>query len=103
VSHAGGPPVSAYVLPLRLPPITFTATLAIFFAAVNLSKVGPYAWLGLIDWRNMSTALVLMPLAPVGVWIGVRLVPHIPHGVFYKLVYLGMFLTGTKLLWDALI
>ncbi|MGY4830098.1 sulfite exporter TauE/SafE family protein [Sphaerotilaceae bacterium SBD11-9] len=103
VSHAGGPPISAYVLPLRLPPITFTATTAIFFAVVNLSKVAPYAWLGLIDMRNMSTALVLMPLAPVGVWIGVKLVPHIPQAVFYKLVYLGMFLTGTKLLWDALI
>ena len=49
----------------------------------------------------MSTALVLMPLAPVGVWIGVRLVPHIPPALFYKLVYVGMLLTGLKLLWDG--
>jgi len=103
VAHAGSPPVSAYVLPMRLQPITFAATMAIFFAAINLSKVVPYAWLGLIDWRNMSTALVLMPLAPVGVWVGVKLVPRIPQTLFYKLVYLGMFLTGVKLLWDALI
>jgi uncharacterized membrane protein YfcA len=101
VAHAGSPPVSAYVLPLRLPPMVFTATMAIFFAALNLSKVVPYAWLGPIDLRNMSTALVLMPLAPVGVWIGVRLVPHIPPTLFYRLVYLGMFLTGVKLLWDG--
>lgn len=101
VAHAGSPPVSAYVLPLRLSPMSFTATMAIFFAAVNLSKVLPYAWLGLIDLRNMSTALVLMPLAPVGVWIGVRLVPRIKPALFYKLVYVGMFLTGVKLLWDG--
>jgi len=101
VAHAGSPPVSAYVLPLRLPPMIFTATMAIFFATLNLSKVVPYAWLGLIDLRNMSTALVLMPLAPVGVWIGVRLVPHIPPALFYKLVYAGMLLTGLKLLWDG--
>jgi uncharacterized membrane protein YfcA len=101
VAHAGSPPVSAYVLPLRLPPIAFTATMAIFFATLNLSKVVPYAWLGLIDLRNMSTALVLMPLAPVGVWVGVRLVPHIPPALFYKLVYVGMLLTGLKLLWDG--
>jgi len=101
VAHAGSPPVSAYVLPLRLPPMVFTATMAIFFATLNLSKVVPYAWLGLIDLRNMSTALVLMPLAPVGVWIGVRLVPHIPPALFYKLVYAGMLLTGLKLLWDG--
>jgi uncharacterized membrane protein YfcA len=101
VAHAGSPPVSAYVLPLRLSPMVFTATMAIFFATLNLSKVVPYAWLGLIDLRNMSTALVLMPLAPVGVWIGVRLVPHIPPALFYKLVYAGMLLTGLKLLWDG--
>jgi uncharacterized membrane protein YfcA len=101
VAHAGSPPVSAYVLPLRLPPMVFTATMAIFFATLNLSKVVPYAWLGLIDLRNMSTALVLMPLAPVGVWVGVRLVPHIPPALFYKLVYVGMLLTGLKLLWDG--
>jgi uncharacterized membrane protein YfcA len=101
VAHAGSPPVSAYVLPLRLPPMVFTATMAIFFATLNLSKVVPYAWLGLIDLRNMSTALVLMPLAPVGVWVGVRLVPHIPPALFYKLVYIGMLLTGLKLLWDG--
>jgi len=28
VAHAGSPPISAYVLPLRLAPITFTATMA---------------------------------------------------------------------------
>ena len=102
VAHAGSPPVSAYVLPLRLAPITFTATMATFFAAVNLSKWIPYAWLGLIDGRNLVTSLVLVPLAPVGVWIGVRMVPHIPQKLFYQLVYGGMLLTGTKLLWDGL-
>jgi len=102
VSHAGAPPVSAYVLPLRLAPITFTATMATFFAVINLSKWIPYAWLGLIDWRNITTSLVLVPLAPVGVWVGVRLVPYVPQVVFYRLVYLGMLLTGIKLLWDGL-
>ncbi len=102
VAHAGSPPVSAYVLPLRLAPITYTATMATFFAAINLSKWLPYAWLGLIDVRNITTSLVLVPLAPVGVWVGVKLVPHIRPVLFYRLVYAGMFLTGVKLLWDGL-
>ena len=93
VAHAGAPPVSAYVLPLRLAPITFTATMATFFAVVNLSKWIPYAWLGLIDWRNLTTSLVLVPIAPIGVWLGVRMVKHIPQKLFYQLVYAGMFLT----------
>jgi uncharacterized membrane protein YfcA len=102
VAHAGSPPVSAYVLPLRLAPITFAATMATFFAVINLSKWVPYAWLGLFDLRNFATSLVLVPLAPVGVWIGVRLVPRIRPVLFYRLVYAGMFLTGVKLLWDGL-
>lgn len=101
VAHAGGPPVNAYVLPLRLPPVTFAATMAVFFAAVNASKWIPYAWLGLIDLRNMATALVLMPLAPLGVWMGVRLVHRVSGVWFYRLVYGGMLLTGVKLVWDA--
>ena len=102
VAHAGSPPINAYVLPLRLPPITFVATMAVFFAAVNLSKWIPYAWLGLIDLRNMSTSLMLMPLAPLGVWLGVWLTRRIASTWFYRLAYAGMFLTGAKLLWDGL-
>ena len=102
VAHAGAPPVSAYVLPLRLPPMIFTATMATFFAVVNLSKWIPYALLGLIDMRNLGTSLVLMPFAPVGVWIGIRLAKRIQPTLFYRLVYVGMFLTGAKLLYDAL-
>jgi len=101
VSHAGSPPISAYVLPLRLAPVTFAATMATFFAVINLSKWVPYAFLGLIDWRNMSTALVLVPLAPLGVWVGVKLTPRVSQEWFYRIAYAGMFFTGVKLLWDG--
>jgi len=102
VAHAGGPPVMAYVLPLKLAPIRFTATMAVFFAAVNTSKWLPYAWLGLIDARNLATAALLMPLAPLGVWLGVRWARRMDPALFYRLVHLGMLLTGAKLLWDGL-
>jgi uncharacterized protein len=101
VAHAGGPPINAYVIPLRLKPVVFTATMAVLFFVVNLSKWIPYAWLGLLDWRNFATSVVLLPLAPLGVWIGVSLARRIQPQLFYRLVYLGMFLTGIKLVWDA--
>jgi uncharacterized membrane protein YfcA len=101
ISHAGGPPLNAYLIPLRLTPIAFTATTAYFFFVVNLSKWIPYAWLGLIDLRNMATSLVLMPLAPVGVWIGVRIARRIQPVLFYRFIYVGMFLAGIKLVWDG--
>jgi hypothetical protein len=102
VAHAGSPPFSAYVLPLKLPPLKFAATAAVFFAVVNLSKWIPYAWLGLIDLRNTTTSLVLLPLAPIGIWAGVWLTRRIDPKWFYKIAYAGMFATGVKLLWDGL-
>ena len=101
VAHAGGPPINAYVIPLRLSPVKFTATMAFLFFVVNLSKWIPYAWLGLLDTRNMATSVMLLPLAPIGVWVGVRLARRISEVLFYRLLYSGMFLTGCKLLWDG--
>ena len=101
VAHAGGPPVAVYVIPLRLSPLKFASTMAFFFFVINLSKWIPYAWLGLIDVRNMATSLVLLPLAPLGVWVGVRLAKTISPVLFYRLLYGGMLLTGCKLVWDG--
>ncbi len=102
VANAGGPPISAYTLPLKLEPKVLAGTLAVFFAAVNLAKWVPFAALGLIDLRNMATALVLLPAAPLGVWAGVWLVRRVDPGWFYRIAYTGMAITGCKLLWDGL-
>ena len=102
IAHAGGPPINAWLIPLRLAPLTYTATAAYLFFCINLSKWIPYAWLGLLDWRNMSTSLLLLPVAPVGVWAGVRIARRISAVAFYRFVYLGMLLTGLKLCWDGL-
>lgn len=103
IAHAGGPPISAYVIPLRLSPIKFTATMAFFFFVINLSKWIPYAWLDLLDTRNMATSLVLLPIAPIGVLVGVRLARRISPALFYQLLYGGMLLTGVKLIWDGFV
>ena len=101
IAHAGGPPVNAFEVPMRLSPPVYTASMAVFFFAVNLSKWIPYAWLGLLDLRNMATSVALLPLAPVGVIVGVKLAHTIQPVLFYRLVYLGMLLTGLKLVWDG--
>ena len=102
VAHAGGPPIQAYVLPLKMDPVRLTATLAVLMGAINLSKWIPYAWLGLLDARNLATSLVLVPLAPLGVWAGVWAARRIEPKWFYALAYVGMAATGAKLLWDGL-
>jgi uncharacterized membrane protein YfcA len=102
VAHAGGPPIQFYVIPMRLAPLVFSATMAAFFFVINLAKWIPYAYLGLLDWRNMSTSLVLLPFAPIGVWLGVYVAKRMQPTLFYRILYAGMFLSGAKLLWDGL-
>lgn len=102
IAHAGGPPVNAFAIPLKLKPVVFAATLSYFFFAINLSKWIPYAYLGLLDGRNFWTSVLLMPLAAIGVWVGQRLARRMSPTLFYRLVYVGMFLSGAKLLWDGL-
>lgn len=101
VAHAGGPPISFYVIPMRLAPRMYAGTMAVYFTAINAAKWLPYGLLGLLDWRNLGTSLVLLPLAPVGVWLGLRLGKRISPATFYRLLNLGLFATGLKLLWDG--
>jgi uncharacterized membrane protein YfcA len=101
VAHAGAPPLNAYVIPLKLRPVVFAASMSVFFFFINLFKWVPYGWLGLLTPQNMATSLVFLPLVPLGVWVGVSMARRIQSDLFYKLVYAGMFLTGCKLLWDA--
>jgi uncharacterized membrane protein YfcA len=102
VAHAGGPPISIALLPMRLAPAVFAATTAVFFTTLNASKWLPYAWLGLIDTTNMLTALVLAPFSALGVWLGVKLLRRLPARWFYRLVSAGLLVTGLKLAWDGL-
>jgi uncharacterized membrane protein YfcA len=102
VAHAGGPPMGFYLLPQKLPPLVFAGTTGVFFTVINLSKWAPYAGLGLIDMRNMSTSAVLAPVAPLGVWIGLRLYKRVSPTLFYRIFIGGMLLAGCKLLWDGL-
>lgn len=108
VAHAGGPPLSVYLVPLRLDKTLFTGTAMVFFAAVNYVKLIPYGWLGQLSSANLDTSLVLAPLAPLSIWLGVWLHGRIAPGVFYRLVYAFVFISGCKLLaegtglWDAL-
>lgn len=101
VAHAGGPPLNAYVIPLKLPPLQFTGTMAYLFFIINLSKWVPYGLLGLLNWQNLGTSLALLPFAPIGVFIGIRIAHRINPLWFYRMVYLGMLLTGCKLVWDG--
>ena len=101
IAHAGGPPISIYLLPQRLDKAVMVGTTVIFFAVINAVKLVPYAWLGLFDARNLTTSALLAPLAPLGIWIGVTLMRRLSEDLFYRICYALLLIVGAKLLWDG--
>ncbi len=99
--HAGGPPMNIYLLPQQLDKTLFAGTTVIFFSVVNFVKLIPYSFLGLLDSENLATSLVLVGLAPVGVFTGIWMHKRINDTLFYLLCYGLLFLTSLKLLYQA--
>ena len=101
ISHAGGPPILQYLLPQGLDRVRMVGTTTIYFAVINFAKLLPYGALGLLDTSNVTTSLALLPAAPVGYWIGLKLLKHLPRAPFNLVIAVAMLLTGLKLLTDA--
>ncbi|OFZ98016.1 MAG: hypothetical protein A2Z64_12805 [Betaproteobacteria bacterium RIFCSPLOWO2_02_67_12] len=101
IAHSGGPPLSVYLLPLRLAPSVLVGTVAVLFAALNWAKVLPYWWLGLFSAQNLLTSAALAPVGVAGVALGVWLHKRVSETLFYRLVYAFLLLTGAKLLYDG--
>jgi uncharacterized membrane protein YfcA len=102
IAHAGGPPIAVYLYPLRLERATLAATTVAFFAVVNYVKLVPYFFLGQLSAANLLTSLMLLPLAPLGVRLGIWLAAHMGDLWFYRAIYAMLAVTGTKLVWDGL-
>jgi len=101
VAHAGGAPYQAYVQPMRLSPTLFAGTAAIFFGALNLSKVVPYALLGQFTAENLLLSAILAPFTVGSTYIGVKLVRIIDERLFYGVLTWSVFAVGLKLVYDG--
>lgn len=103
IAHAGGGPLSMYLFPLKLDKTKLMATSVMFFIVVNYVKLIPYAWLGQLSTENLMTSLILLPLAPIGVKLGVWMHHRLSSDLFYVICYTALFFTGLKLIYDGFI
>jgi len=102
ISHAGGPPVAAFLLSRGMSKTEYQATTVLIFWAINIFKFIPYTTLGLFTADTLRADLLLAPAALLGAWIGVRAHRHIPERGFFSLAYVLLVVTGAKLIWDGL-
>jgi uncharacterized membrane protein YfcA len=103
ICHYGGPPLLVYLMPQRLDKQLFVGTTVMFFFAVNYLKLIPYYFLGQLRTDTVATSLILLPLAPVGVFLGVWLQKRIRAETLYRAANILLFVTGWKLLIDGTI
>jgi uncharacterized membrane protein YfcA len=101
MAQAGAPPFQVFVLPQRLPKLTFVGTNVVLFASINVLKVGPYFALGQFSSQGLGTSAVLLPLAVVTNFLGIWLVRITPTAVFYRIAYVLVFLISLALLWQG--
>ncbi|MGL4407349.1 MAG: sulfite exporter TauE/SafE family protein, partial [Zoogloea sp.] len=102
LAHAGGPPVLIYLLNRRLDKETFIATTVVFFTVTNALKLVPYGVMGIFSPSSLLASLMLAPLAPLGVQLGMKLQKRIPERPFFWGATLLMGLSGLKLIFDGL-
>lgn len=97
IASAGGPPVAIYLLMLNMSPAVFVATTALFFTILNWVKVPYYLSAGILRLDLTWQLAWLLPLVPLGVWLGKRLVQHINRVTFERLV-IGLLLLSSLFL-----
>ena len=98
LAHAGGPPITIYMLFQRLDPTVFIATTGLFFTALNWIKVPYYLFSGLFDFPLMLALAWVAPLIPLGVWAGKTITKRIDKRVFEMVVMVLLGISALLLL-----
>lgn len=103
VANAGGPSVTIYLLSKNLSKSAYQGCSVIFFWWVNLIKLFPFISLGLYDRESIFMAIEMLPVAVVGMALGVYLHKRVSEKGFMIFLKLMLFLVSLKLLFDALL
>jgi uncharacterized membrane protein YfcA len=102
VAHAGGPPMSAYLLYRGLNKTLYAGTAVALFSLGNLVKLVPYTALALAKPATLMQALVLTPVVPLGVWLGKYIHDRLDQARLFFWCYLILLIAAVKLLYGAL-
>ena len=103
ISHAAAPPISVYLLPRGLSKTVYAGTMVALLTVSNAIKIIPYGWFGLQHPEALWQVLPLLPMVPLGVWIGKLLHDRLDEQRLYFWCYLLVGAAGLKLLIDSVL
>ena len=92
-----------HLLPQRLDKLTYVGTFTMLFAVSNLLKIPAYGALGQLTRENLAIGALLLPVAVLANYAGIRLVRIAPTELFFRIAYVLMFLIAVELIRSALV
>lgn len=99
LAASGTPPIIIYLLYRDdLEPRTLLATMVLLFTILNMVKVPYYFAIDLFDFSLYPPIIFLLPLVPLGVWLGQWLVNFVDREVFNKILVGLLFFLGILLI-----
>jgi uncharacterized membrane protein YfcA len=98
LAQIGGPPVTIYLLMQDITPRVFIATSALFFFILNWIKVPYYIYAHILSWQNIVQIIWLLPVVPVGVWVGKWLADKLNKETFEYVIIALLALTAILLI-----
>ena len=77
--------------------------MTMLFAASNILKIPAYATIGQLTFENLAVGAALLPAAVIANYAGIWLVRRTPAELFFRIVYVLMFVIAIELMRGSLI
>jgi len=100
MAHAAGPIVSLYVFSQGLGKTVFVGTVAWTFTLINLTKLPFYAGVGLVEWNVLLFDVFLIPLVPVGSFLGQWMHYRVSESRFNRVIFVLTVIAGIQLVFN---
>lgn len=98
IAHAAGPIVSLYMFAQGMGKTLFVGTVAWTFTLINLTKLPFYIGVGLVDFGVLKFDLLLIPLIPVGSYLGHWMHHRVSERLFNRVIMVLTLVTGIQLI-----
>jgi uncharacterized membrane protein YfcA len=101
IAHAAGPIVSLFIFSQGLGKTLFVGTVAWTFTLINLTKLPLYISTGLIEFDVLRFDLFLIPLIPVGSFLGHWMHQRVSATWFNRIILVLTLISGLQLLFNV--
>ncbi|MCC6487170.1 MAG: sulfite exporter TauE/SafE family protein [Candidatus Hydrogenedentes bacterium] len=100
IAHAAGPIAGLYIFAHHLGKSLFVGTVAWTFTLINLTKLPFYIAVGLLKTDVLLLGLVLVPLIPIGSYMGKWMHHRVPESPFNWIICVLTILAAVQLLFN---